>query len=392
MKALVTSTVGSINTAIVTSIDVPEPGPHEIRIKVHSVGLNPVDALYVAHPVDKPGRVVGSDIAGTVDKVGVGISKFSVGDRVTTFLQGATSSNYRPGGFAEYAVAEEDLTIRIPSTVSFEEAATLPLCALTAAQIFTRLGINLPFPSPFHTADSTGISGKHTDDKLKPPAILIYSAATSVGLLCVELAQLLRTPTGDCYRIYATASPKHHEKLKTLGVDGVFDYRSPKWDEDVFRTSGGISYAVDCISEGGTTARITNIYIPGSGRIAVVRKTAWSKENVRKDIEAFYGTAWEGLGHEIVYDNTVIPVSPSWTAFAISFFKFLSDGDPGDPSRFPIAPLPYRLMPGGLEGVVRDGFRLLGPGTMEDRLQDGDDSKPWLRPISGEKLVYHIDA
>lgn len=61
------------------------------RIKVHSVALNPVDALYVAHPSGEPGRVVGSDIAGTVDKVGPNVSQWIVGDRVTGFLQGGES-------------------------------------------------------------------------------------------------------------------------------------------------------------------------------------------------------------------------------------------------------------------------------------------------------------
>jgi len=57
-------------------------------VKVHSVALNPVDALYVAHPQDKPGRVVGSDIAGVIDKVGDGVTAWHVGDRVAGLLQG----------------------------------------------------------------------------------------------------------------------------------------------------------------------------------------------------------------------------------------------------------------------------------------------------------------
>jgi len=58
------------------------------RIKVHSVALNPVDPLYVAHPTDKPGRVVGSDVAGTVDKLGKNVTECAVGDKVAGLLQG----------------------------------------------------------------------------------------------------------------------------------------------------------------------------------------------------------------------------------------------------------------------------------------------------------------
>lgn len=62
-------------------------------IKVHAVALNPVDALYVAHPSDKPGRVVGSDIAGVVDKIGNGVTKWKLGDRVAGLLQGGKSDS-----------------------------------------------------------------------------------------------------------------------------------------------------------------------------------------------------------------------------------------------------------------------------------------------------------
>ena len=58
------------------------------RVKVHAIALNPVDALYTAHPVDKPGRVIGSDIAGVVDEVGEGVFSWQVGDRVAGLVQG----------------------------------------------------------------------------------------------------------------------------------------------------------------------------------------------------------------------------------------------------------------------------------------------------------------
>ena len=57
-------------------------------MQVRAIGLNPIDALYVARPADKPGRVVGSDFAGVIDKVGSQVSKWKVGDRVAGFLQG----------------------------------------------------------------------------------------------------------------------------------------------------------------------------------------------------------------------------------------------------------------------------------------------------------------
>ncbi|TFK38490.1 chaperonin 10-like protein [Crucibulum laeve] len=381
MKALVTAPG---NTAVVGDMPIPEPGPHEIRVEVRSIALNPVDALYVAHPSDGPGRIVGSDIAGIVNSVGEGVQGWKIGDRVAGLLQGATSGNPRPGGFAKYAILEADLTIGIPSSVSFEEAATLPLCSLTAAQaLFIRLRLPAPFPSPFTFPVPT-----------EPPAVLIYSASTSLGLFTVQLASLLRTASGDPYRIYVTASPRHIPLLTSLGVPAshIFDYRSPTWVEDVKKASGGITHAVDCISEDDSTGRVSETFVEAGGNLAVIRNATWDKDKVRPNVEALYGAVWSGLGYELQYNNRILPASPTWRAFSVAFFAWLSAGAPDDATRFPIAANPVRLMPGGLERVATDGFELLGAGNVVSRarVDEKEEEREWMRPISGEKLVYRI--
>lgn len=122
------------------------------------MALNPVDSLYR----DYVGRTVGSDVAGVVEKVGSAVlpreltiwGSWNVGDRVAALLQGgwsflldrsnllvliarssATTETPRPGAFAEYAILEADLAFLIPENLSFEEAATIPLSALTTAQV-----------------------------------------------------------------------------------------------------------------------------------------------------------------------------------------------------------------------------------------------------------------
>ncbi|PPQ98960.1 hypothetical protein CVT26_014424 [Gymnopilus dilepis] len=381
MKALVTA---EPQTAVVKDIPIPEPGPKEIRVRVHYVALNPIDSLLVANPTDKPGRVVGSDIAGVVEKVGSDVTDWKVGDRVAGLLQGATSGNPRPGGFAEYALLEHDLAIHIPSGVSLEEAATVPLCSLTAAQaLFIRLELQAPFPNPF----------QHKATNEKHPTLLIYSAATSVGLFAIELAKLLRTPSGTPYRIFATASPRNHDKLLASGVEAVFDYKSSTWTEDLRKASGGVSYAVDCIAEDMTTAQISQTFGEGGGKIAVIRKSAWTKDGIRPDVEPIYSAVWWGLGHEIIY-NGRMPARPDWREFTVAFYKFLSAGSPKDPSVFPISGNPVRLMPGGLERIVQDGFVLLGSGKVTERNvgAQAQGGKEWMRPISAEKLVYKLNA
>jgi NADPH:quinone reductase-like Zn-dependent oxidoreductase len=384
MQALVTAPG---NTAVVSKISIPEPGSNEIRIKVHSVALNPVDPLYVAHPPSSEyGRVVGSDIAGTVDKVGDSLaSEWAIGDRVAGLLQGATSGNEiaRPGGFAEYAILEADLIFRIPKNISFDEAATFPLCSLTAAQaLFIRLRLPSPFPNPYQTSPLSTTS--------RTPTLLVYSASTSLGLFTVQLAKLV-TPS---IRVIATASASNHSLLRSLGADSVFDYRSPNWVEDVKKASaGGVDFAVDCISEDKTTGMISRCFVEGESvaaggekHIAVIRSVAWDKSLVRGDVTPLYGAVWMGLGHEIVYNGNILPADPIHRAFAVAFYRYLSSSS----SAFPVKPNPVRLMPGGLEKIVDDGFVLMGSGKVADRDRGNARQEKWMAKISAEKLVYRV--
>lgn len=155
------------------------------------------------------------------------------------------------------------------------------------------MGINAPFFNPVQGETSSAES----------PSILIYSASTSVGLFAIELARVSRTPSGQRYRVFATASKKNHSKLLAAGVEAVFDYRSETWPEDVRRTSGGISHALDCISEEDSTAKVSRTFVESGGIIAVIRKTAWRSEGIRENVTPVYSAVWSGLGHEIVYNG-----------------------------------------------------------------------------------------
>lgn len=165
------------HTANVHIIATPHPGPTEILIKVHAIALNPVDALYVAHPLGQSGRTVGSDFSGTIVSLGseVPAVDISVGQKVAGFLQGACSINERPGAFAEYVVVPWDLVWKI-GAMPFEEAAGVSLCALTAAQMLRRLGVRMPFEMAEQAAEIG--------------SVFINGATTSVGSFA---AQLVRT-------------------------------------------------------------------------------------------------------------------------------------------------------------------------------------------------------
>jgi NADPH:quinone reductase-like Zn-dependent oxidoreductase len=135
MKALILD--AEQKSATLKEVSIPTPSPNELLIQVHSVALNPVDALYVSHPLGFTGRVIGSDFAGTVVSLHSAIGSdcsLKQGSRVAGFLQGAYSINDRPGAFAEFLVCPWDLMWEIPREMTFDEAATISLCGLIAAQ------------------------------------------------------------------------------------------------------------------------------------------------------------------------------------------------------------------------------------------------------------------
>ncbi|KAM3552871.1 hypothetical protein MY1884_006979 [Beauveria asiatica] len=135
MEALILTP--STRSTDVRDIPTPTPGPGEVLIRVRAVALNPVDVIYVEDPVaEQHQRVVGTDFAGVVTAASNDLVK----------VEDASSANDRPGAFAEYLTAPYDLLWTIPESMSFEQASTVSMCGLTAAQaVFYRFGLPGPF-------------------------------------------------------------------------------------------------------------------------------------------------------------------------------------------------------------------------------------------------------
>lgn len=444
MRALVLDAENK--TATVQDLPIPSsPGPNELLIAVKAIALNPVDALYTFQPLGSTGRVVGSDFAGLVvargptpnsppqspsdsfrnggaepawpPKFVSGGSRLrrssttlsriiNRGDRVAGFLQGACSANDRPGAFAEYVICPADLVWRVPGNVSYEQAAAVSLCGLTAAQgLFFRMGLDAPFRwedesdegvlERMRTQDSTvsDVSGgggalsqqQQQQQRRGPLSFFVLGASTSVGLYVAQLVRRSAEHTGRRIRLIGAANPRNWYMLKDepYAYDHLVDYRDRNWPEQVRKlSSGGVHYAYDAISEGSTVREVSSTLRQG-GKLAVVRSKeagAWETEGV--NTEPIYGAVWEGLGVDVEYHNLVVHTSPAKRSFATAFYKWLSDGGL-------LQPNPIRVMPGGLEKVVPDGFVVLGTGVTS---RGHDRTEQHMRPISAEKLVYKIEA
>ncbi|KAL5329601.1 hypothetical protein ACEPPN_003115 [Leptodophora sp. 'Broadleaf-Isolate-01'] len=137
---------------------IPEPDDDQVLIKVIVSGMNPKDwkapelaQMYTEGPMYemvkpiKDGLNQGDDIAGIVEKVGANVVEFKPGDRVAAFHKMVTPH----GSYAEYAIAWGYTTFHLPKHTSFEEAATIPLAALTAAVVLYReLAYHVPGHQP----------------------------------------------------------------------------------------------------------------------------------------------------------------------------------------------------------------------------------------------------
>jgi NADPH:quinone reductase-like Zn-dependent oxidoreductase len=189
MKAVVYDKKGSPEKLIYKEIDKPEPGDNEVLIRIFASSVNAADYRSMNMGIIPKRRIFGADIAGLVETAGRDTIRFKPGDEVIGDLSG-----YGFGGFAEYvAVPEEVLTLK-PQKLSFEEAAALPLAAVTALQALRKGQIR------------------------KGQKVLIAGSGGGVGSYAVQLAKYYGAEvTGVC-------STKNAEQTKTIGADYVIDY------------------------------------------------------------------------------------------------------------------------------------------------------------------------
>jgi aspyridone synthetase trans-acting enoyl reductase len=169
MKALVGAESGGYSLA---DIDVPAPHRGSMLVRVHAIALNPRDAKIVDFN-NAPGSLGGCDFAGTVEKVGEGVTRFTKGDRVLAVTFGSHVGDKTKGAFAEFALAEEDIACLIPDSLSFEQACSLGLGMATAGlALFSHPGLELSMQGG------------------KSEPVLISGGATATGTMATQLLKM----------------------------------------------------------------------------------------------------------------------------------------------------------------------------------------------------------
>jgi NADPH:quinone reductase-like Zn-dependent oxidoreductase len=205
IKANVGRCYGPPDVIEFVDIDLPTPADNEVLVKVVAASVNPLDWHYMRGTpyimrlmgvgVGKPSDMrMGVDFSGTVEAIGKDVTQFKPGDEV----YGGGS-----GAFAEYLLVPEDRALVMkPASVSFEQAAAVPIAAVTALQALRDLG------------------------KLEPgQKVLINGASGGVGTFAIQIAKAMGAEvTGVC-------STRNVEMVRSLGADHVFDYKKEDYTE-----------------------------------------------------------------------------------------------------------------------------------------------------------------
>nr|WP_320780541.1 zinc-binding alcohol dehydrogenase family protein [Streptomyces sp. CRN 30] len=224
-------------------LPVPTPGPRDLLVRVEAVAVNPVD--HKVRRNNDPGgepKVLGWDAAGTVVAVGAEVELFRTGDEV--FYAGAID---RPGTNARFHVVDERIVGRKPATLTFTEAAALPLTSLTAWEgLFERLGLREG------ALERTG-------------TLLVTAAAGGVGAMVAQLARALTSLT-----VVGTASrPETAEFARRMGVTHVVDHHRPLPQQVAEVAPGGLDLVFSTAGTDRNLAAYADMLKP-MGRIVAI--------------------------------------------------------------------------------------------------------------------------
>ncbi|PYL64986.1 MAG: NADPH:quinone reductase [Verrucomicrobia bacterium] len=202
MKAIVVHEYGGPEVLKYEDAPRPEPKENEILVKVIAAGVNPVDSAarsqkYARFMNITLPAIPGYDIAGIVERTGTSVTKFKAGDPVYAYI-----ALDKGGAYAEYAVATEKEAAAKPKSLTYVEAAAVPLVSLTAWQALI---------------DTAKLSPGQT--------VLIHGGSGGVGSFAIQIAKARGA------KAFATASTPNQNLLKQLGADVAIDYTKQKFED-----------------------------------------------------------------------------------------------------------------------------------------------------------------
>ncbi len=242
MKAVVVDESDSSAAGRLTYQDVPDPvvGPRRVLIKVHSTSLNRTDLTYVAGRYGKARELVipGEDVSGVVEAIGPEVDNVKVGDRVMALLPG--------GGYAQYVTAHMLGVFPLPESLSFEEAATVPVVFLTSWFALMKRG---------------GLQAGET--------ALIQAAGSGCGIAGIAIAKCAGANV-----ITTAGSDVKTARAKEIGADHAINYSTQDMTDEVRRITGGAGVDVCLEPVGGAVYDQSVALLKDGGRLVSVGRAS----------------------------------------------------------------------------------------------------------------------
>lgn len=256
MQAVIVEEFGDPPRLVLRDVPTPDPGPGQVRIKVAAAGINPVDTYNAKDPSWaglSPGCVLGYDIAGVIDSWGTGYRDYLVGNKVmamTAFPSGQ-------GGYAEYAIVNEQLIAPLPDDADLVAASSVPLAAGTAWEVLRKV----------EPAGAT---------------MLVVGGSGGVGLFLIQLA------AAAGIRVIALGQERSHDVMRGNGAAACIDYRSADAIAQAADAAGG---SFDSIADlvGGPLTGQAQPYLRDEGVIAAIAGPELDVDQMIDANQSFHG-------------------------------------------------------------------------------------------------------
>lgn len=270
------------------------------------------------------------------------MSRYKKGDTIAALIWGGEVKGQ--GAYSEYTIADESISFKVPRSISSQAAATIPLaCCTSWLALFSKGCLNIDRNS-----------GQQT-------SVLIWGGSSSVGLYAIQIARQHN------FNVVTVCSPKHYEKVKSLGANHIFDYKSDDVVHRIKDTAPHLQYIFDTIGDKSSSTTASHALGEAGGTLCTVRPGKAHTEGVSSRAKVTDVLVWTAFLKDHQYKEFKWPASDDDHELSAELFKnlpqWLEDGT--------IEPNETKVLH-GLEKVP-EGFQEYREGR-----------------ISGYKIVYAI--